>query len=91
MSYEAVSGISDSPYRLAPNEPVPPDTKFMYYPRIKCLDCPGILFLPGRGGTVDDLETHLKHRLHREKVDRRMKLVLPNAQEPTHFRQRVLP
>ena len=91
MRYTAVSTISDLPQRLAPNEPVPPDTKFMYYPRIKCLDCPGKMYLPGPGGTVDSFETHLKNRLHRENVERRRKLVLPNAQEPTPFPQIVIP
>ena len=91
MRYEAVSTISGSPQRLGPYEPVPPGTKSVYYPRIKCLDCPGILFLPGPGGTVEYFETHLKNGLHREEVDWRRKLVLPNAQEPTPFLQRVNP
>ena len=88
MRYTAVSTISDLPYLLAPNEPVPPDTKFMYYPRIKCLDCPGILYYPGPGTTVDSFEIHLKKRFHRVRVERRRKLVLPNVQEPEPAPQR---
>ena len=91
MGYEAVSTISDLPQRLAPNEPLPPDTKFKHYPLIKCLDCRGKFYMPGPGRTVDIFETHLKNRLHRENVERRRKLVLPNAQEPTPFPQIVIP
>ena len=91
MRYTAVSTISDLPQPLTPNEPVPPDTKFMYYPRIKCLDCPWKLYTPGPGGTVDNFEIHLKNRLHRERVEWRRKLVLPNAQEPVPFPQIVIP
>lgn len=71
MRYEAVSTIS---YLSHPNEPVPPDTKFTNYPRIKCLDCPGKTYLLGPGDAVDSIETHLKDRRHREKVERRRKV-----------------
>ena len=60
MRYMAVSTVSDLPQYLVPNEPIPPDTKFMYYPRIKCLDCPGKLYTPGPGFTVDSFKFHLR-------------------------------
>ncbi len=71
MRYTAVSTMSDLPLALVPNEPISPDTKFMYYPRIKCMDCPGKLYTPGPGITVDSFEVHLKNRLHKEKVKQR--------------------
>ena len=73
MRYTAVSTVTDMPISLRPNEPSPPDTKFMYYPRIKCLDCPGKLYTPGPETGVNNFEVHLKNRLHREKVERRVR------------------
>ncbi len=76
MRYTAVSTVTDMPISLrpnGPNEPSPPDTKFMYYPRIKCLDCPGKLYTPGPETGVNNFEVHLKNRLHREKVERRVR------------------
>ena len=73
MRYTAVSPISDLPISTRPNEPHPPGTKFMYYPRIKCLDCPGKLYTPGPETGVNNFEVHLKNRIHREKVDKRIK------------------
>ena len=82
MRYTAVSTITDMPISLRPNgpngpnelnEPSPPDTKFMYYPRIKCLDCPGKLYTPGPETGVNNFEVHLRNRLHREKVERRVR------------------
>lgn len=76
MRYTAVSTVTDMPISLRPNganEPSLPDTKFMYYPRIKCLDCPGKLYTPGPETGVNNFEVHLKNRLHREKVEKRIK------------------
>ena len=75
MRYTAVSSITDLPISLrpnGPNEPPPPDTKFMYYARIKCLDCPGKLYTPGPETGTKNFEVHLKNRVHREKVERRV-------------------
>lgn len=87
MHHTDVSTITDSQIYLA-NEPITPDTKFMYYPRIKCLDCPGELYKPGPGFSANDFEIHLKNRLHREKVERRKRLVQPNTQKPAPGPQR---
>ena len=46
--------------------------KYMYYPRIKCKDCPGKLYTPGPETGVNNFEVHLKNRLHREKVEKRV-------------------
>ena len=73
MRYTAVSTVTDMPIPLKLNEPSPPDTKFMYFPRIKCLDCPGKLYIPGPEMGVDNFKIHLRNCLHREKVERRVK------------------
>jgi len=72
MRYTAVSIETDMPISLKINEPAPPNTKYMYYPRIKCLDCPGKLYTPGPETGVNNFEVHLKNRLHREKVETRV-------------------
>ena len=44
----------------------------MYYPRIKCLDCPAKLYTPGLEMGFNNFEVHLKNRIHRQKVERRV-------------------
>ena len=87
MHYKAVPTISDL------SQPLAPDTEFMYFPRIKCLDCPGKLYTPGPGITVENFKIHLENRIHREKVEerRRSKFVLPNMQEPAPAPQKKSP
>lgn len=84
MRYTKVSLVNDLP--VSTNNPphatdgtstsdIPEDAskiKYMYYPRIKCKDCPGKLYTPGPETGVNNFEVHLKNRLHREKVDRRI-------------------
>ena len=79
MRYTAVSPVEDAPISLSRSEPPPPGTKFFYYPRIKCKDCPGKLYTPGPGDGVENFEVHLKNRQHREKVAMRLK-GLPHVQ-----------
>jgi SWI/SNF-related matrix-associated actin-dependent regulator of chromatin subfamily B member 1 len=43
-----------------------------YLPRIKCLDCPGKLYTPGPGESVENFEVHVKIRKHREEVEARL-------------------
>lgn len=43
-----------------------------YLPRIRCLDCPGKLYVTGPGMTADRFEAHLKNRKHREAVETRL-------------------
>ncbi|KAJ6495779.1 hypothetical protein C8R47DRAFT_973680 [Mycena vitilis] len=40
--------------------------------RIKCLDCPGKLYITGGGETLNNFELHLKNRLHRKRVTDRV-------------------
>ena len=46
--------------------------KYQYLPRIRCHDCPGKLYTPGPGTTVDNFEVHLRNRQHKERVDERI-------------------
>jgi SWI/SNF-related matrix-associated actin-dependent regulator of chromatin subfamily B protein 1 len=55
------------------NGNVPESSKLQYIPRIKCNDCPGKVYNPGQGQTADGFETHLKNRLHKERVEARRK------------------
>ncbi|KAK7042455.1 hypothetical protein R3P38DRAFT_2890583 [Favolaschia claudopus] len=41
--------------------------------RIKCLDCPGKLYTPGPGETLNNYEIHLRNRLHRRRVNERVR------------------
>ena len=91
MRYTAVSTISDLPQPWAPGGPVPPDTKFMYYPQIRCLDCPGKLYPPGPGITDNFEIYHLSLEFHRENVEQRRKQVLAKFQEPAPAPQRESP
>ncbi|KAJ5159616.1 SWI/SNF chromatin-remodeling complex subunit snf5 [Penicillium canariense] len=46
--------------------------KYQYLPRIRCHDCPGKLYTPGPGMTVDNFEVHLRNRHHKERVEERI-------------------
>lgn len=46
--------------------------RYKYFPRIRCLDCPGKLYNPGPGMGVEAFEVHLKNRGHRENVEGRL-------------------
>ena len=72
MRYTLVSTLTDTPISVNSDEPRPPNTKYYYYPRIKCKDCPGKLYTPGPLDGVDNFEVHLKNRHHRDKVARRL-------------------
>ena len=71
MRYTAVSLTTDQPISLTKDQPQE-DVKYMFYPRIKCKDCPGKLYTPGPEMGVNNFEVHLKNRLHREKVELRV-------------------
>lgn len=72
MRYTAVSGISDEPITLQPGAPPPPGTKYCYYPRIRCNDCPGKLYTPDATLGTSNFEVHLRNRKHRDLVMLRM-------------------
>jgi SWI/SNF-related matrix-associated actin-dependent regulator of chromatin subfamily B protein 1 len=72
MRHSAVDVFTETPTAApAAGQVIPPNIKFMYLPRIRCHDCPGKLYTPGPGMTVENFEVHLKNRQHREKVDAR--------------------
>lgn len=52
--------------------PTPPGIKWMFLPRIRCIDCPGKLYTPGPGESAENFAVHLKNRAHREKVSKRV-------------------
>jgi SWI/SNF-related matrix-associated actin-dependent regulator of chromatin subfamily B protein 1 len=72
MRYTAVSTETDQPISLRPEASPPPNTKFCYYPRIKCKDCPGKLYTPGPEKGVENFEVHLRNRQHRHQVSKRI-------------------
>jgi len=72
MRHSAVNIQTDAPCP-APAAGQPTDhIKWMYLPRIRCHDCPGKLYTPGPGTTVEGFEVHLKNKQHREKVAARV-------------------
>ncbi|KAK2745391.1 SWI/SNF chromatin-remodeling complex subunit [Myotisia sp. PD_48] len=46
--------------------------EYKYFPRIRCNDCPGKLYTPGPVMTVDNFEVHLRNRVHKERVQKRV-------------------
>ncbi|PMD42143.1 hypothetical protein L207DRAFT_306462 [Hyaloscypha variabilis F] len=72
MRYGAVNTATDLPCAAPPaGQPAPEGVKYMYLPRIRCLDCPGKLYLPGPETTAGNFVAHLNNRGHRAKVDGR--------------------
>ena len=77
MRYTAVSKETDLPIGNKSDkqvEPPPPPeaVKYMFYPRIRCLDCPGKLYTPGPETGVTNFEVHLKNRAHIRNVEERL-------------------
>ncbi|KEI38081.1 uncharacterized protein L969DRAFT_567229 [Mixia osmundae IAM 14324] len=52
--------------------PKPPDPLAPREWRLKCLDCPGKLYVPGPGESLANFEVHLKNRVHRLNVGTRV-------------------
>jgi len=75
MKHTAVDIFTDAPARdpVDPTGPPPPNIKFQYLPRLRCHDCPGKLYTPGPGMSVENFEVHLKNRVHRAKVEERVR------------------
>ncbi|PKS09985.1 hypothetical protein jhhlp_004609 [Lomentospora prolificans] len=71
MKYSPVDPQTELPIQQQPGQPLPPDTKYMFLPRVRCKDCPGKLYTPGADTTASNFEIHLKHNKHREKVNKR--------------------
>ncbi|KAF3922526.1 hypothetical protein ABW21_db0201481 [Orbilia brochopaga] len=47
------------------------DTQRPTEPRIRCLDCPDMLYFPGPGETLDNFRTHLRNAMHQNRVHSR--------------------
>ncbi|KAB8239183.1 hypothetical protein BDV23DRAFT_80841 [Aspergillus alliaceus] len=71
MRYTAVDTETMLPVANANTEPGH-KLKYQYLPRIRCHDCPGKLYTPGPGTTVDNFEVHLRNRQHKERVEERL-------------------
>ncbi|KAI0391344.1 SNF5-domain-containing protein [Xylariaceae sp. FL0594] len=71
MRYSAVDTTTGLPVPL-PQGPAPPNIRFYFLPRIRCLDCPGKLYTPGPDISASNFEVHLKNKLHKEKVEARL-------------------
>ncbi|KAK8138275.1 snf5/smarcb1/ini1 [Apiospora sp. TS-2023a] len=73
MRYSAVDSNTDSPAPMPqPGAAIPPNVRFFFLPRIRCLDCPGKLYTPGPDMSAENFLVHLKNRSHREKVEARL-------------------
>ncbi|PTU17243.1 hypothetical protein P175DRAFT_0512398 [Aspergillus ochraceoroseus IBT 24754] len=71
MRYTAVDTETMLPVANANSQPGH-KLKYLYLPRIRCHDCPGKLYTPGPGTTVDNFEVHLRNRQHKERVEDRI-------------------
>lgn len=56
--------------------------KFLLIPIVKCLDCPGKLYLARPHGVIEDLSIHLKNKSHRRSFKLR-RLIESNTASPT--------
>lgn len=68
MRYSAVDPVTNQAI-AAQDVKDPSKVKYMFLPRIRCLDCPGRVYSAGPGMGVENFEVHLKNKLHREKID----------------------
>ena len=75
MRYTPVSRETDLPIAGSAKQQLDQNSdeiKYMYYPRIKCLDCPGKWYTPGPETGVTNFEVHLKNKQHIKNVDDRL-------------------
>ncbi|KAJ5256988.1 hypothetical protein N7478_013092 [Penicillium angulare] len=72
MRYSAVDMETLVPVTNTNNLQPGQKIKYQYLPRIRCHDCPGKLYTPGPGMTVDNFEVHLRNRQHKERVEERI-------------------
>jgi len=72
MRHCAIDPKTDVVFSLAKGQKPPPEARYMYLPRIKCLDCPGKSYTAGPGMTATNFRTHLKNNNdHKRNVTRR--------------------
>ncbi|KAL1867011.1 SWI/SNF chromatin-remodeling complex subunit [Paecilomyces lecythidis] len=72
MRYSAVDTATMLPVANANATHPGQKLKYQYLPRIRCHDCPGKLYTPGPGTTVENFEVHLRNRQHKERVEERL-------------------
>lgn len=73
MRYSAVDITTGGQVSMPQPGAIPPNVRFYFLPRIKCLDCPGKLYTPGPEMTASNFEVHLKNKQHKEKVEARLR------------------
>ncbi|KAF2101728.1 SNF5-domain-containing protein, partial [Rhizodiscina lignyota] len=76
MRYSAMDRDTNAQVKLEgkmmkPDGRPPDNVKFMWLPRIRCIDCPGKLYTAGPELSVDNFKTHLNNRQHKERVELR--------------------
>ncbi|KZL85609.1 transcription regulatory protein snf5, partial [Colletotrichum incanum] len=71
MKYSAINPDTEMPISVPAGSQPPEGAKWMFLPRIRCLDCPGKLYTPGPEMTAGNFEVHLRNKQHRQKVDAR--------------------
>ncbi|KAL2011311.1 hypothetical protein VTN00DRAFT_4029 [Thermoascus crustaceus] len=79
MRYTAVDTATMMPVANANATHPGQKLKYQYLPRIRCLDCPGKLYTPGPGTTVENFEVHLRNRQHKERVEERLAKTAANS------------
>ncbi|PYH41554.1 SNF5-domain-containing protein [Aspergillus saccharolyticus JOP 1030-1] len=73
MRYTAVDTETGQPVSNASAQVgVGQRVKYQYLPRIRCHDCPGKLYNPGPGMTVDNFKVHLSNGTHIKNVNERV-------------------
>ena len=77
MKYTAINPVTGGPL---PSDDDNRHLDHKYLPRIRCLDCPGKLYIPGPGMTAENFEAHLKNRGHRNNVEKRLDGALRHKQ-----------
>ncbi|KAH9906381.1 SNF5 [Xylariomycetidae sp. FL2044] len=83
MRYTAVDTSTGTTHPIPQNgEPLPPHVRFYFFPRIRCLDCPGKLYTPGPEMTAGNFEVHLRNRQHKDRVEQRLAPPPPPAAVP---------
>ncbi|KAL2829160.1 hypothetical protein BDW59DRAFT_37256 [Aspergillus cavernicola] len=82
MRYTAVDTETMQPVANA-NSQSSQKLKYLYLPRIRCHDCPGKLYTPGPGTTVDNFEVHLRNRQHKERVEERITKAAAGGNPPS--------
>lgn len=69
MKYWSLDPVTELP---VPINEAPPGAKYVWLPRIRCLDCAQKLYTPGPDMTAQKFEAHLKFSGHREAVRQRL-------------------